>query len=192
MSTTELRTKYYADIRPALVQELGLTNIMQAPGLAKIVINMGVGDGAQDSKVIDGAQQTLTAIAGQKAVVCRARKSIANFKLREGMPVGVRVTLRGARMWEFLERLIHIAIPRIRDFRGVNPKGFDPQGNFTMGIQEQLIFPEVAFDDIDRVRGMNVSIVFTNPTPAGGRALLVALGMPFRKTEPRPLTPVAA
>lgn len=191
-SLPTLKRKYVEEIRPALTAQLGLRNVMEAPRLEKVVLNMGVGDGAQDAKVIEGALQTLTTIAGQKAQVCRARKSIANFKLRAGMPIGVKVTLRGDRMWEFLERLIAIAIPRIRDFRGVNPRGFDRQGNFTLGIQEQLVFPEVAFDDIDRVRGLNVCIVFTNPTPEGDRALLDALGMPFRRTEAPSPTSAAA
>lgn len=192
MGTPQLKRKYFEEIRPALTAQLGLKNVMQAPDLAKIVVNMGVGDGAQDAKVIETTVRTLTTITGQKAQVCRARKSIANFKLREGMPVGVKVTLRGDRMWEFLERLIHVAIPRVRDFRGLNPKGFGPRGNYTLGIQEQLIFPEIAFDDIDQVRGMNISVVFTNPSREGGRALLDALGMPFRKTEAPAPAPTAA
>ncbi len=192
MGIPHLKRRYLEEIRPALTQQLGLKNIMQAPGLEKIVVNMGVGDGALDAKVIDNAVQTLTTICGQKAQICRARKSIANFKLRAGMPVGVKVTLRGDHMWEFLARLIQVAIPRIRDFRGLNPHGFDPRGNYTFGILEQLIFPEVAFDDIDRVRGMNVCLVFTNPTRTGGRALLDALGMPFRKTVAPAQTSAAA
>lgn len=181
MATPRLKQVYRAEIRPRLQQQLGLKSIMQAPELEKIVVNMGVGDGASDAKVIESAVKTLAAVTGQKPVVCRARKSISNFKLRAGQPIGVKVTLRGDRMYEFLERLITIAIPRIRDFRGVNPRGFDRQGNFTLGVQEQLIFPEVAFDDVDRVRGMNICLVFKNATPEGTRALLDELGMPFRR-----------
>lgn len=181
MAPPRLRALYDSQLARELQTELGLRNIMEVPRLEKIVLNMGVGEGAQDAKIIEGAQKQLEAIAGQKPVICRARKSIAAFKLRTGHPIGVKVTLRGNRMYEFLERLIVVAIPRIRDFRGVNPNGFDKQGNFTLGIQEQLIFPEVAFDDIDKVRGLNVCLVFRNPTPAGCRALLTKLGMPFRK-----------
>lgn len=182
MDTPRLKQRYFEEIRPALQQQLQLSNVMQVPSLDKVVVNMGIGDGATDAKVVEGAVQMLTAITGQKPQVCRARRSISNFKLREGQPIGVKVTLRGARMWEFLDRLLNVAIPRIRDFRGVNPKGFDAHGNFTLGIQEQLVFPEVSFDDIDKVRGLNVSIVFKQPTPAGARALLDALGMPFRRS----------
>lgn len=181
MPVPRLRERYEQEIAPQLQTELGLSNIMQVPRLEKIVLNMGVGEGAQDAKVIENAIAQLEAITGQKAVVCRARKSIAAFKLRTGNPIGAKVTLRGNRMYEFLERLIVVAIPRIRDFRGVNPNGFDRQGHFTLGIQEQLIFPEVSFDDIDKVRGLNVCMVFRNPTPEGCRALLTQLGMPFRK-----------
>ena len=186
-----LKQKYDDDIRPALQQQLGRSNIMQVPVLTKMVVNMGVGDGASDAKVIENAVFTLTRITGQKPLVCRARKSISNFKLRAGQPIGVKVTLRGDRMWEFLDRLISVAIPRVRDFRGVNPRGFDPRGNVTLGIQEQLVCPELAFDDVDRVRGLNITLVFKNPSRDGSRALLDALGMPFRKIE-QSTAPVAA
>lgn len=181
MAPPRLLEQYRQEIRPALLKEFGLRNVMEVPRLHKVVLNMGVGEGAADAKLIDQAVRQMTAIAGQKPLVCKARKSIANFKLRAGNPIGVKVTLRGVAMYEFLERLITVAIPRIRDFRGINPKGFDRQGNFTLGIQEQLIFPEVAFDDIDRVRGLNVCMVFTNPHPERSRALLQALGIPFQR-----------
>jgi len=185
MAKPKLQEQYENELRAKLQAQLGLRNVMQVPQLEKIVLNMGVGDGASDAKVIESAVTQLTAIAGQKPVVCRARKSISNFKLRQGQPIGVKVTLRGRRMYEFLERLISVAIPRIRDFRGLNPNGFDSQGNYTLGIQEQLIFPEIAFDDIDKVRGLNVCMVFKNPSREGCRALCDALGMPFQKTTRR-------
>jgi large subunit ribosomal protein L5 len=152
---------------------------MQVPTIEKIVLNMGVGDATQDKKRIDGALAEMMAIAGQRPVVTKARTSIAQFKLREGMPIGVKVTLRGARMWEFLDRLINIAMPRIRDFRGLNPKSFDGRGNYAMGIKEQIIFPEINYDQVEKVRGMDIIITTTAPTDAEGRELLRALNMPF-------------
>jgi len=175
-----LRTRYREELRPQLQQELGLRNVMQVPGLEKIVINMGVGEASKDAKVLDGAVADMTTIAGQKPVVTRARRSVAGFKIREGMPIGVKVTLRGARMWEFLDRLLSVALPRIRDFRGLDPRGFDGRGNYTMGVTEQLIFPEIDYDKIDRVRGMDITVVTTAKDDDEGRALLRALGFPFR------------
>jgi large subunit ribosomal protein L5 len=151
------------------------------PRLEKIVINMGVGEGRENAKVLDFATADLTAITGQKPVVTRAKKSIANFKLREGSPIGTKVTLRGARMYEFLDRLIHVALPRVRDFRGVPPKGFDGRGNYTLGLREQLIFPEIVYDKIDKVRGMDINVVTTARTDEEAKALLATLGMPFRE-----------
>ena len=153
---------------------------MQIPGVVKVVVNMGVGDAARDAKLIDGAVRDLATITGQKPQVRRATKSIAQFKLREGMPIGAKVTLRGDRMWEFLDRLLSVALPRIRDFRGLPPKGFDGHGNFTLGLTEQLVFPEIDYDKIDRVRGMDITLVTSAETDEQGRALLTALGYPFR------------
>jgi large subunit ribosomal protein L5 len=187
MSTTEtvsvprLKAKYDAEIRAALKEQLGLTNIMQVPRLEKIVVNMGVGDAVGQPSLLEGAVKDLTTISGQKPVVTKARKSIANFKLREGNAIGTKVTLRGARMWEFLDRLISLAIPRIRDFRGLNPNAFDGRGNYTFGVTEQLIFPEVDYDSIDAPRGMDITIVTTAKTNAEGKALLDAFGFPFKR-----------
>jgi large subunit ribosomal protein L5 len=187
MSTTEtvsvprLRAKYDAEIRAALKEQLGLGNIMQVPRLEKIVVNMGVGDAVGQPSLLEGAVKDLTTIAGQKPVITKARKSIANFKLREGNAIGTKVTLRGARMWEFLDRLISLAIPRIRDFRGLNPNSFDGHGNYTFGVTEQLIFPEVDYDSIDAPRGMDITIVTTAKTNAEGKALLDAFGFPFKR-----------
>jgi len=175
------KSRYREEILPALRDEFGYANVMQVPGLTKIVVNMGVGEAARDSKLIEGAVKDLTIITGQKPQVTRARKSIAQFKLREGMPIGAHVTLRGDRMWEFLDRLISIAIPRVRDFRGLPPKAFDGRGNYTFGVDEQLIFPEIDYDKIDTVRGMDITIVTTAGDDVGGRALLDAFGFPFRR-----------
>jgi large subunit ribosomal protein L5 len=176
-----LEDRYRREIRDALRSELGLGNVMEVPRLEKIVINMGVGRATQSPNLIEGAQRDLEVITGQKPVVTRAKQSIASFKLREGMPIGVKVTLRGDRAWEFLDRLISLAIPRIRDFRGLSPRGFDGRGNYTFGVTEQLIFPEIDYDRIDTVRGMDITIVTTARDDAGGRGLLRALGFPFRQ-----------
>jgi large subunit ribosomal protein L5 len=180
-SVPRLKTRYDDEIRAALQESLGLGNIMQVPRLEKIVINMGVGDAVGQPSLLEGAVKDLTTIAGQKPVVTKARKSIANFKLREGNAIGAKVTLRGARMWEFLDRLISLAIPRIRDFRGLNPNAFDGHGNYTFGVTEQLIFPEIEYDAIDVPRGMDITIVTTAKTNAEGTALLAAFGFPFKR-----------
>jgi large subunit ribosomal protein L5 len=176
-----LKQRYVTELRPALQQELGLTNPMQVPRLEKIVLNSGVGKATQQQSLLDGAVADLTVISGQKPLVTRARKSIAGFKLRAGNAIGAKVTLRGDRMWEFYDRLVSIAIPRIRDFRGMNPNSFDGRGNYTFGVTEQLIFPEIDYDKIDSVRGMDITIVTTANTDDEGRALLRALGFPFRR-----------
>lgn len=176
-----LKDKYSQEIAPGLREEFGYSNVMQTPRLEKVVINMGLGEAVQNVKVIDFATADLAVIAGQKPVVARARKSIATFKLREGMPIGVKVTLRRDRMFDFLERLFNVAMPAIRDFRGVSPKGFDGKGNFTLGIREQIIFPEIDYDKVDKVRGMNITFVTTAKTDDEARSLLRRLGMPFRK-----------
>ena len=176
-----LKERYLAEVRPALKDELELGNIMEVPRFEKIVVNCGVGKATQQQSLIEGAQRDIEAITGQKTVVTRARKSIANFKLREGQPIGVKVTLRGDRMWEFFDRLVSLAIPRIRDFRGLSPRSFDGHGNYTFGITEQLIFPEIDYDRIDTVRGMDITIVTTASTDDEGRALLRAFGFPFRQ-----------
>jgi large subunit ribosomal protein L5 len=177
--TPRLKTKYREEIAPALKSEFEIANVMQVPGLVKIVVNMGVGEAARDSKLIEGAVRDLTAITGQKPAVTKARKSIAQFKLREGMPIGTHVTLRGDRMWEFLDRLLALALPRIRDFRGLSPKQFDGQGNYTFGLTEQVMFHEIDQDKVDRQRGMDITIVTTATNDDQGRALLKALGFPF-------------
>jgi large subunit ribosomal protein L5 len=176
---TRLSERYDAEVRPALMQEFGYGNPMQVPRLSKIVINMGVGEAVQDSKKIDAAVGDLTAIAGQKPVVTRAKRSIATYKLRENMPIGVKVTLRRERMYEFLDRLITIALPRVRDFRGVSARSFDGRGNYALGLKEQLVFPEVDYDKIDTVRGMDVVIVTTAKTDAEAKSLLKGFDMPF-------------
>jgi large subunit ribosomal protein L5 len=179
-----LKTTYEQELRARLKDELGLSSTMQVPRLQKITLNMGVGDAKTEAKALDSAIEELTTIAGQRAHVRRARKSIAGFKLREGMPVGARVTLRGALMWEFLDRLVSIALPRIRDFRGLNPRSMDGRGNFSLGIREQIIFPEIDYDEIAGIRGLDVAITTTAATDEQGLALLRALGMPFqRETE---------
>jgi large subunit ribosomal protein L5 len=176
-----LKTTYDREIRPRLKEEFGLSSTMQVPRLQKITLNMGVGEAKTDAKVLDSAVEELTTIAGQRAHVRKARKSIASFKLREGMPVGARVTLRGARMWEFLDRLVSIALPRIRDFRGLSPRSMDGRGNFSLGIREQIIFPEIDYDEIAGIRGLDVAITTTAETDEQGLALLRALGMPFQR-----------
>jgi large subunit ribosomal protein L5 len=178
-----LKATYDETVRPRLKDELELSSIMQVPRVQKITLNMGVGEAKTEAKVLDGAIEELTTIAGQRAQVRKARKSIASFKLREGMPVGARVTLRGARMWEFLDRLVSIALPRIRDFRGLDPGSFDGRGNFSLGIREQIIFPEIDYDSIAAVRGLDVAITTTAPDDEQGLALLRALGMPFAQTS---------
>jgi len=176
-----LKERYGSEIRPRLVEELHLGNLMEVPRLEKIVVNMGVGKATQQQSLIEGAQRDLEVITGQKPVITRAKKSIAGFKLREGMPIGVKVTLRGDRAWEFLDRLVSLAIPRIRDFRGLSPRSFDGHGNYTFGVTEQLIFPEVDYDRIDTIRGMDITIVTTARTDEEGRAFLRAFGFPFRQ-----------
>jgi large subunit ribosomal protein L5 len=177
-----LKTRYEQEVRPRLKDELGVGSVMQVPRVAKITLNMGVGEAKTEAKALDSAIDELTTIAGQRAHVRRARKSIAGFKVREGMPVGARVTLRGARMWEFLDRLVSIALPRIRDFRGLSPGSFDGRGNFSLGVREQLIFPEIDYDQIAGIRGLDVAITTTAPDDEQGLALLRALGMPFAQT----------
>jgi large subunit ribosomal protein L5 len=174
-----LKTRYREEIAPALQQEFSIPNVMQVPGLTKIVVNMGVGEAARDSKLIEGAIRDLTAITGQKPAVTKARKSIAQFKLREGMPIGCHTTLRGDRMWEFLDRLLSLALPRIRDFRGLSPRQFDGNGNYTFGLTEQVMFHEIDQDKIDRSRGMDITVVTTATNDEQGRALLKQLGFPF-------------
>ena len=175
-----LKEFYKQTVAPALKEAFNYSNPMQIPGVTKIVVNMGVGEASQNSKAIDGALSDMTAITGQKPVITRARKSIANFKLRDGMAVGCRVTLRGDQMWEFLDRLVNIALPRIRDFKGVSPKSFDGRGNFTLGLKEQIIFPEIEYDQVDKIRGMDITICTTANTNDEGRALLKQFSMPFR------------
>ena len=176
-----LRARFETEIKPKLQQELGLTNVMQVPRFTKIVVNMGVGKATQQRSLLDGAVTDLTTITGQKPSVRKAKKSIANFKLREGNEIGAKVTMRGDRMWEFYDRLVSLAIPRIRDFRGMSPKQFDGHGNYTFGLTEQLVFPEIDYDKIDSVRGMDITIVTTAETDDQGRALLRALGFPFSR-----------
>jgi large subunit ribosomal protein L5 len=180
-SMPRLKARYVETIRAQLRDELGLDNIMQVPRFEKISLNMGVGDAVSQAKLLDGAVEDLTIIAGQKPVITRAKKSIAGFKLREGNAIGAKVTLRGDRMWEFLDRLISISIPRVRDFRGLSPNSFDGRGNYTFGVTEQLIFPEINYDNVDVTRGMDITIVTTATTDAEGRALLAAFGFPFRR-----------
>jgi len=176
-----LKARYREEIVPGLQSEFGYSNIMQVPTVTKVVVNMGVGEAARDSKLIEGAIRDLTEITGQKPQITKARKSIAQFKLREGQPIGAHVTLRGDRMWEFLDRLISVALPRVRDFRGISKKGFDGRGNYTLGLKEQIMFSEITYDQIDKVRGLGVSIVTTAENNDEGRELLTLLGMPFAK-----------
>jgi large subunit ribosomal protein L5 len=178
-----LKRRYLDELRPRLKEELELSSVMQVPRVSKVTLNMGVGEAKTEAKALDSALEELTAIAGQRAQVRRARKSIAGFKIREGMPIGARVTLRGDRMYEFLDRLVSIALPRIRDFRGLAPQAFDGRGNFSLGIREQIIFPEINYDDIASVRGLDVAITTTAETDDQGRALLGALGFPFAGEE---------
>ncbi|MBL1352854.1 MAG: 50S ribosomal protein L5 [Zetaproteobacteria bacterium] len=176
-----LREDYKSRVAPALREQFGYKNPMQVPSVTKIVVNMGVGEAATNAKLMEGALSDMTAITGQKPVTTRARKSISNFKLRDGMPVGCRVTLRGEQMWEFLDRLINVTLPRIRDFQGVSPKSFDGRGNYTLGLKEQIIFPEIDYDKVDKVRGMDITICTSADTNDEGRALLKQFNMPFRK-----------
>jgi large subunit ribosomal protein L5 len=185
MPSARLKQRYLEQIRPELMQQFGYSTPMQAPQIEKVTVNMGVGDAKQDSKVLEAATDQLATITGQRPSVRRARKSIAQFKVREGMPVGVAVTLRGERSYEFLDRLMSIAIPRIRDFRGLSPRSFDGRGNYSLGVREQIIFPEVDYDEIDQVRGLDITITTTAPSDEESFALLVALGMPFSR-EGRP------
>lgn len=178
-----LKTRYWDEIVPALQEQLGLSNVMEVPRVEKVVVNIGLGEAINDAKALEGALADLAAITGQKPRVNRARKSIAGFKLREGMPIGVKVTLRSDRMWDFLDRLLTVVLPRIRDFRGVSPRSFDGRGNYSIGLNEQLVFPEIDYDDVDEVRGMDVTIVTSATDDDRGRALLEALGMPFARSD---------
>ena len=180
--TPRLKVQYDTEIRQALADKMGV-NIMAVPRLEKIVVNMGVGDVLREPKAMDGAVADLMVITGQKPLIIKSRKAISNFKLREGMNIGAKVTLRGAKAWEFLDRLVTIALPRVRDFRGLNPRSFDGRGNYAMGLKEQIVFPEINYDQIDTVRGMDISIVTTATDNEGGRALLDAFGFPFRKVQ---------
>lgn len=179
--TPRLKERFGSELREKLKGDLGLKNIMEVPRPEKIVVNMGVGEASKDAKLLEGAVKDLTAITGQKPAIRKARKSIATFKIREGMPIGAAVTMRGDRMWDFLDRLTAIVLPRIRDFRGLNPRSFDGRGNYTFGLTEQLVFPEIDYDDIDQPRGMDITIVTTARTDDEGRALLKALGFPLRE-----------
>ena len=179
--TPRLKQRYADEIKGELLKQFGYDNVMQVPGVVKVVVNMGVGDAAKDAKLIEGAIKDLSAITGQKPLVTKARKSIAQFKLREGMPIGAHTTLRGDRMWEFLDRLVSVGLPRIRDFRGLSPKQFDGNGNYTFGLTEQSMFHEIDQDRIDRVRGMDITVVTTATTDDEGRALLKLLGFPFKE-----------
>lgn len=178
---TQLQDKYQKEYAPALMKQLGYTNVMQVPRLTKIVLNAGINEAVRNPKVLTTAVEEMSLITGQRAVITKAKKAISNFKLREGMPIGTTVTLRRERMWSFLERLIHLSLPRVRDFRGLSPRGFDGRGNYNMGLKEQIIFPEIDYDKVDSVRGMNITICTTAGSDNEGRALLEALGMPFRK-----------
>jgi large subunit ribosomal protein L5 len=191
MAAARLKQRYLEEIRPGLMERFGYSTPMQAPRITKITVNMGVGDAKQDSNMLEAATNQLATITGQRPSVRRARKSIAQFKVREGMPVGVAVTLRGERSYEFLDRLMSVAIPRIRDFRGLNPRSFDGRGNYSLGVREQIIFPEVDYDEIDQVRGLDITITTTAATDEESFALLEALGMPFSR-EGRPAEPAAA
>ena len=178
---SRMAVKYREEVVPALMKKFEYKNPMQVPRIEKVVVNMGLGDAVQNPKLIEAATEELTAITGQKPVVTRARKSIATFKLREGMPIGVMVTLRSDQMWDFLDRLISLALPRVRDFKGTSPKAFDGRGNYTLGVKEQIIFPEIDYDKIDKIKGLNISIVTTARSDEHSRELLRGLGMPFRK-----------
>ena len=176
-----LKEKYLKEVSPALIKSLGYSNVMQVPRITKVVINIGMGEAMENPKALDAAVQDLSAITGQKPVITKARKSIANFKLREGRAIGTAVTLRGEKMWAFLDRLMNIVLPRVRDFRGVSAESFDGRGNYTLGLREQIIFPEIEYDKVDKVRGMEITIVTTAPSDDQAAALLQMLGMPFRK-----------
>ncbi len=178
---TRLKERYQKDVVPALTKDFGYKNVMAVPRIEKVVVNMGLGEATQNAKIIDAGADELARITGQKPVTRRAKKSIAAFKVRKGMPVGTMVTLRGARMWEFLDRLLNIALPRVRDFKGVSPKGFDGRGNYTLGLRDQLLFPEIDYMKVDKARGMNVSVVTTARTDEEARKLLQYIGMPFRQ-----------
>ena len=177
---SRLRDRYSKDVAPALAKEFGYKNVMAIPKIEKVVVNMGLGEATQNAKIVDTGVDELSRVTGQKAVVTRSKKSIAQFKVRKGMPIGTMVTLRGDRMWEFLDRLISIALPRVRDFRGVSPRGFDGRGNYTLGLKDQLLFPEIDYMKVDKARGMNISVVTTAKTDEESRKLLQLLGMPFR------------
>jgi large subunit ribosomal protein L5 len=180
MATTRLRERYKSEVVPALMRDQGYTNLLQVPRLEKIVLNMGLGEAVQNPKIIDSAVDEVTAIAGQKPIVTRSKKAISNFKLREKIPIGVMVTLRGERMYEFMDRLLSAALPRVRDFKGVPDRAFDGRGNYSLGIREQVIFPEINLDKVDKIKGLTITICTTARTDAEGKALLRALGMPFR------------
>ncbi|MCD8147905.1 MAG: 50S ribosomal protein L5 [Clostridiales bacterium] len=177
----ELKDKYTQEVAPALMQKFGYKSVMQIPKLEKVVVNCGVGEAKENAKVLDAVVGDIATITGQKPVITKAKKSIANFKLREGMPIGVKVTLRQDKMWEFVDRLFNVALPRVRDFRGINPDGFDGRGNYALGVKEQLIFPEIEYDKIDKIRGMTIAFVTTAQTDEEGRELLSMLGAPFTK-----------
>jgi large subunit ribosomal protein L5 len=177
---SRLRDRYSKEVVPALKKEFGYKNVMAIPKVEKVVVNMGLGDATQNAKIVDTGADELARITGQKAVITRAKKSIAQFKVRKGMPIGTMVTLRGERMWEFLDRLMSVALPRVRDFRGVSPRGFDGRGNYTLGLKDQLLFPEIDYMKVDKARGMNISVVTTAKTDEESRKLLQLLGMPFR------------
>jgi len=178
--SSRLKDRYSQDVAPALKKEFGYTNVMAVPKIEKVVVNMGLGEATQNAKIVDTGVDELARIAGQKPVVTRAKKSIAQFKVRKGMPIGAMVTLRGERMWEFLDRLIAVALPRVRDFRGVSPRGFDGRGNYTLGLKDQLLFPEIDYMKVDKARGMNISVITSARTDEESRKLLQLLGMPFR------------
>ena len=181
---SRLRERYEKEVIPGLKKEFGYDNVMAIPRITKVVVNMGLGEATQNAKIVDTGADELGRITGQKPVITRAKKSIAQFKVRKGMPIGTMVTLRGERMWEFLDRLINIALPRVRDFRGVSPKGFDGRGNYTLGLKDQLLFPEIDYMKVDKARGMNISVVTSAKTDEESRKLLQLLGMPFRNAEP--------
>jgi large subunit ribosomal protein L5 len=177
---SRMKDRYSKEVAPALKKEFGYKNVMAIPKIEKVVVNMGLGDATQNAKIVDAGADEVARVAGQKPVVTRAKKSIAQFKVRKGMPIGAMVTLRGERMWEFLDRLISVALPRVRDFRGVSPRGFDGRGNYTLGLKDQLLFPEIDYMKVDKARGMNISVVTTARTDEESRKLLQLLGMPFR------------
>ena len=179
---SRLKQRYESEVAPALKKEFGYSNVMAIPKIKKVVVNMGLGEATQNAKIVDTGADELARIAGQKPVTTRAKKSIAQFKVRKGMPIGTMVTLRGERMWEFLDRLMSVALPRVRDFRGVSPRGFDGRGNYTLGLKDQLLFPEIDYMKVDKARGMNISVVTTARTDEESRKLLQLLGMPFRTT----------